>query len=226
MRRMNAILAGSLSVLLAGATSWAQEAKKVEPPSLPLVAKMPDSVEWTVTPQYSEAAPGAAPMPVSRYQITQVRTTKTGKLKRDQVTMGDGSVVEQWYSDTMYFWTSPDGDVVIDDIGQILPTEVDDPSPNVANGFPGVRWLKLENFTGVDVVDKRPSYHFAKENIEAWIDVETRLPVMYRSRNVTYRFKFSQTSPPPLAILPKYQEAIDAAQKLIDRRKLLEKSSR
>jgi len=228
MCRINLLLAGSLSILLTAGTSWAQEAKKAEPPSMPLVAKVPETVEWTITPQYAEvtaAAPGATSAPVPRYRVTQVRTTKTGQLKRDQVTMGDGSVTEQWYSDAMFFSTSPDGEVIIDEIAQILPLDVDSPSPQVATGFPGVKWLKLENFAGVDVVDKRPSYHFAKEAIEAWIDVETRLPVMYRSGGVTYRFKFSQTSPPPLTVSDKYQAAIDTAQKLIDRRKMLESTS-
>lgn len=220
--QMKIVSAGILAVLVSGGISWAQA--KAEPPSLPLVAPVPENVEWTVNVQYPEAASmseGAPPM--GNFQVTQVRTTKTGKLKRDEVTVRNGSTTEQWCSDTMFFWTSPDGEVVVSDLQSALPTELDDPNPTVLAGFPGVRWLKLENYKGVALLDKRPCYHFSKEGIEAWIDVETKLPTMYRSKGITYRFQFSPNTPQPLTISSAHQTALNSAQKLIDRRKQLEK---
>ncbi len=218
-RRMKSLGIVFISAAFGYTAGWAQESKQIPPPTPPLVAAVPTNGDWTVSAQSSA---GTGP----KWQIAQVRTTKTGKIRREKITVGDGSVSERWCTDTMFFWTSPEGDVIVNDLREAMPTEPDDPSPSVLSGFPGVKWIKLDNYAGVAVIDKRPCYHFKKDNIEAWIDVETKFPVMYRSRDTTYQFKFNETPVQSLTISKEHQDALDFVQKAMDHRRQLEKDLR
>lgn len=200
----------------------AQSLKEVPPPTPPFVAKVPENVDWIVAPKnpLPPIPPPAVPDGIVRAdrRVLKVHTTKTGKTKRDLISTADGKTTERWYVDSYYFWTPPGEEVSVSDFGGIESNPLNvDPAPPF--GFPGVGWVKLENYDKAELFDKIPCYHYTTEGIEAWIDIQTRLPVAYKSGADFYQFKFNAPPDRPLTLPPAYEKVWKAVQDLLERRK-------
>lgn len=80
-------------------------------------------------------------------------------------------------------------------------------------GFPGFDWIKKTHYQGVAFFEKtRPSYYYALKGVdpetgksivaaEAWIDVETMLPLRYSSEGFDFTYRF-ETPPSSRLQLP------------------------
>ncbi|MEO7933409.1 MAG: hypothetical protein ABIT76_09655 [Chthoniobacterales bacterium] len=204
----------------------AQSLEEIPPPAPPLVAPVPQKADWTVTVQLPPLLPpkdGTTTRQDKR--ITKVHSNRTGKLRRDRVSAADGTTVENWYADTLLLWPSNDGEVAASDLSGI-PLDTEDPSPSVPRGFPGTGWIKLEYYDKVVLVEKRPYYHYVHGNTEAWIDVETKLPLAYKFSNTPYRYTFNEPPVEPLILPLPYQKTLDICEKDSAYRKQVENDLR
>lgn len=216
-------LMNGLALLAVCSPAFSQDVSEIPPPKAPLVAPVPENADWTVTIKYptASAQPGAAGQADRR--MAEVHSTKTGKLKRDVIAYASGPAEEHWYADTLFLWTNPQGGVAVNDLTGGIATESTDPSPSVATGFPGMGWLRIEDFDKVVLVEKRPAYHFAHDGREAWVDVETKRPVMYKSGDLLFRYQFNAPPTSALALPPEFQKAADFCQAAKERRKQVAK---
>lgn len=209
-----------LGVLSSRLSVHAQDAANYPPPKPPLVAAVPENAEWTITVEYPKEAKLAPDAPKHHdWRPVEVRTTKVGKTKRDLITTRDGVKQENWYVDAMIFWTNGQGEVSVTDLRAAEGSDPMEDSPSVPTGFPGVGWLKLDNYVDVVMFEKRPCYHYVRDEAEAWIDAETKLPVAYRRGKILYRFSFNPSPVGPLVMPPAYQTALETVRKMYGIRK-------
>jgi hypothetical protein len=205
-----------LGMLSGSAEAFAQNVQDIPPPKPPLVTAVPDKAEWTIKVEFPDAPklPPDAPKPRD-WRYVEVQTTKVGAVKRDLITTREGLKQERWFVDSMLFWTDPKGEVSVSDMRAAEAADPDEDSPSVPSGFPGVGWLKLENYKDVVVFEKRLSYHYAKDEADAWIDVETKLPLAYKRGKILYRYSFAPSPSASLVMPPAYQTALDTVRRMI-----------
>ena len=199
--------------------SGAQDAKDVPPPVPPLVAPVAENMDWIVTAKYPQK-PAAVPAtsPRADWRIAEVHSTKTGKLKRDLIKLMDGTTKENWFIDSLVLWKTNQGEVSVSDMSGAPERADDGDSPSIPSGFPGVGWVKMENYTGVVSFEKQLCYHYAGGSMEAWIGVQSHLPVAYKSTNGLFQFKFNDAPTGMLELPPDYKNAWDISQKLLGHR--------
>ena len=194
-----------------------QDAAEIPPPKPPFVAPVPANADWTVTLQYLAAPPAAGGKTDGR--MTEVHSTKVGNIKRDRISYTGKPPEEHWFANTLSLQTDAKGEVSVQDLGSMPASDNGDPNPSVAVGYPGVKWLAANCYDKVVTLEKHQYYHFVREKLEAWIDVETHLPLAYRTDNMVFRFKFNAPPDAPLVMPPEYQKAYEFCQGAIDRRK-------
>jgi len=215
----------NLSILLAtsllATMAIAQDLTQIPPPKSPLVAPVPMNADWTVTVKYPAASSSHPAQPDGR--LISVHSTKTGSFKRDLISYTGGKLDENWYANSLFLYANTQGGVSANDMDGDPPPDKADPNPSVANGFPGVAWLRLDRYDRVVIYEKRPCYHYADENSEAWIDTETGFPVAYKSGDLVFGFTFNASPSSPLTLPPAYQKAFEFCQGAIDRRKEVSK---
>lgn len=210
----------SLGLLAVLTTSPAQDLANIPPPKPPLVTPVPENAEWTVAVEYPKDPKPLPEAPKrSDWRPVEVQSTKVGKIKRDLITTRDGLKRENWFVDAMLFWRNPQGEVSVSDMRSAEAGDPMEDSPSVPVGFPGVGWLKLDNYVDVVMFEKRPCYHYVKDEAEAWIDVATRLPAGYKRGKIIYRFSFGPTPSGPLVMPAEYQTALDTVRRMYGTRK-------
>ena len=207
-----------LAAIVVSIVARAQETKVTHPPAAPLVTPAPEYADSTVTVKYpTEPTPPPHAPKHHDWRYVEVHSTKAGKLKRDLLTSRDGIKSEKWFVDSILLWTTPDGKVSVSDTSGAPPSMPEDPNPSVPHGFPGVAWISLENFVGEVIYQKQVCYHYVAEGTEAWIDVESKLPVAYQSAGTLYQFKFNPPPTEPLTMPPAYQKALDTVSQMRNR---------
>lgn len=207
----------------------------VPPPQAPFVATVPESAQWTLVLKRGKEAlnavnstPVADKTPVSPTDIQQIRSTKTGKVKHDVITFGNGSSAEVWYYEKFVLFLSNFGNKVL-----ILPEEVgmdklgERGDPIRSSGFPGVSWVKESRYDAPVKFQGELCYHYILKAAaqaapspdptfpgigaaaEAWISVKTNFPVAYRFDDTLYSYTFDSARPTNLTLPANYQEEID-----------------
>lgn len=234
----------------------AQNAVVYPPPTPPLVAHVPENAAWILSVSEGKTEPTKAPSepmgavnPQSAAKtlaLREIRVTKTGKLKRDIISYGNGTTVEVWYVNGVLFTpdsnqqlTAYDYKAVQSQFGNKLGNAI------VSAGFTGLDWLSLEDYDQVVIYQGQPCYHYGIKapqrqlppksmpstappllSAEAWINAKTGLPVAYTTGDgkvYTYRFLDSPTT--PLVLPPTYQVAVTSHEKEQDKMKRLEEAS-
>jgi hypothetical protein len=201
--------------------SWAApDLGAIPPPSAPYVAVPPDFAEWSVsvTPQAkSKPAETSSPEAVKSVPasgpggVTAIKSTKTGKIKRDVLEYKGRPSQEYWFAgDYIVTLRSNRKDYAIVD------ASIMNPGPEIKGiyrelgkrvlspGFPGCDWIDKKHYQGVVLFEKtRPSYYYALKGAapdtgeqivaaEAWIDVETKLPLRYSSEGIDFTYRFGE----------------------------------
>ena len=204
----------ALAALAAATVTQAQDAKNGPLPSPPLVAPVPEYADWTVTIKYPPDPPQPPHAPKRHdWRFVEVHSTKVGKLRRDLVTSRDGIKSEKWFVESMLLWTTPEGKVSVSESSGAPAPDSADPNPSVVNGFPGVAWIGIEYYAGVVLFNEEQCFHYVhyvNGDTEAWINVESKLPVAYKNAGILYQFKFNPPPVEPLTLPPAYQKALDA----------------
>ena len=52
--------------------------------------------------------------------------------------------------------------------------------PDFTNGFPDMDWISLSTFSGLQNLEGRPCLLFTQNDVQVWIDSETRYPVQWQ----------------------------------------------
>ncbi len=203
---------------LVGTDLAAQEATEVMPEP-PFVAPMPERLKYTVTIKTSveesnSAAATAAPTPaVSGWTAVKLESTKTGAYRHDVETFQNGQTRECWFVGE--FMLEPGDDhksvsiVNYKNVQGALALNSGNLPPTA--GWDVFSWVQLAHYKGRINVGKEPCFHYAlnaniKGSPEAWISIQTKMPVLYRLRNQTFYFQYSAPPVADLQLLPEYEK--------------------
>lgn len=221
----NLIVLGTL--VAAFLTTFVKAEESVPPPKPPLLAPAPDPGDWTLLIKNpAEPAPESGAAPKADFRIVEVRSTVKDKLKRDVITYGTGKSDERWFLGDFLLWKGTNGEVIAHDMRDTGPGSVGGGFPSVATGFPSLEWLSMLNYDKVVTLDKRPCYHFVSKTMEAWIDVNTKLPVAAKYGDFLYQYTFNPAPSAPLVMPPEFQATWDLYQARLKKTEDFQKSLR
>jgi hypothetical protein len=193
-------------------------------PEGPLLAN-PPAAQWRVSVSYKheESADGErSPEP----RLREAFVVKTGSVWFQKLENASGEQLDVWSDSIRLLVTSPRWPEAVYYSG--MPSSGEYPGPTAKSAFPEVEWVSAGNFQGIKAVggsecmvfvDKRMLFSSDeldgirmdlslqgmpfkaedyKSKVTAYIDVKTRLPVLYQGGRVTYRY---QHYAPPGAML-------------------------
>jgi hypothetical protein len=191
---------------------------KPEAPSGPLIGSVPDFSQWEISFSYPKArkkksaavvAGQKTPTPVN---LSKSITTKTKDIIHEEMIDISGNQTQKWYIGRLQYtklpgqsnWFESDGS------GGSGGKTIDPAySPLPATGFRDLDWISADTYVGtvkynkcdclifvpggtatLDKADSKKDARLQSEKTIAYIDVETRLPVLVRfngeTRNVTF----------------------------------------
>lgn len=182
---------------------WTLHAQEPSPtatlPPGPLLNKAPDFSQWTVTikreggknadePEESEEKSGQRGASAA---LERIGVVQTGKIRHEVHVVGAKVVSDTWFLDGAA--------VSIDPITKVATVSGGGGGSGGAD-FPDVDWVSQKNFSGVQTVGKTQCIVFSDRlktggkddstvDAVAYIDLETRLPVLMKKDNIyTYQF--------------------------------------
>jgi len=204
-----------------GQSAPVPDLSEIPPPTPPLVAYPPEDGQWTISvapetptgkrpdsksesPDKSASSPSAGPG-----GVVEIRSVRTGKIKRDTLAYQNGNTQDFWFFSTYVLQLrSNKRDYAIVD------ASVMDPGPEIRGvyrqigklvlspGFPGFDWLQPKYYDGLVLVEKTiPCYHYSLKGpspeggepivaAQAWVNALTHYPVKYSSDGIVYTYTF------------------------------------
>jgi hypothetical protein len=218
MKRRAALFLLLCTVALAQGQAPAAPAIPPMPPGPPIQARAPDYSQWTITltetaPSSPDATPSTpeAPIPTkSKIFFGSVYTiTKTGKIMSRQTLDDQSRAWVTWCAADLQITIYPNNTVLAqprpDDLGFPNPYYVD----YLQSDFPDFWWISTKNYAGIKSQAGKPCLYFKDylkfysddnlpSNVEAYIDVKTRYPVLVIVNTTSRAYAFQ---PPPTSEL-------------------------
>ena len=191
-----------------------------------LLRRISDFSSWQINFNYAKDKEKASPehpaeygfgldadfLPAPLRRITLTRTRPRYLAVSVDV---KGNVLEQSSDGVQEFLHNPRS-------GQMMSLIRDDTTPlricDFAKvDFPDMEWVSKETFTGIQSIGEIECLVFQKEGKTAWIDAQTRFPVLWRKEGETRTF---QQLPPPTGMVQlsrKAQELSEEYQRALHR---------
>lgn len=207
---------------------------------LPPYVRLPENASWSMkrveaaAPAGQEAAPKKPSGGWSLIEIVQYGSSRHG-LEH----FTNGKTWEWWVREKIIFRKDATGSgIVIDGVDPAVPGSLE--MALASSGFPGLQWLTAKYYRGKVRLGKRECHHFAAEiepidteefsspggSAEAWIDVETALPVRIRIDEKVFDVTFSDPPAAPLVLPPEAQAKLDEIKTLQKRAARIEQGGR
>lgn len=192
---------------LLGLARAEEPAPKQAAPHAPFVAPVPDYCHWAIKitnpPASGDPKSHATAVPV------EIQSARTKELKMDLVKYSDGTSKQTWfYGKQMIFPYEGGKNLGSVNASFLMDQAAFGPCGNLVNslGFPGLSWVGLKWFKDVVSIKGTDCFHYSAEleaegkkvSAEAWIAVESGLPVVARFDSVGHAYEFF---PPPSAML-------------------------
>jgi len=216
-KRILYMLLGAIGPAFSPAT-FAQGETPVPKP--PYVAPVPSYAHWTIRiqPASSPASPqSASPTRDTTSLPLMIDTVKTGGVK--QVTLSYAGLPPEQINekDGIIFLPTPKGTVMVHDSGGVVPNgsgsstpdpvdpEMTGPYPLYSPGFLFADWLGgkgSSSFKNVVLYNQVRCFHYQDGGDEAWIDVDTMLPVATKHEGIEVDFQFLAAPTSPLQLPP------------------------
>jgi hypothetical protein len=175
-----------------------------------LLADMPASGRWTVKVTQAKKAPenpmGTDGVPL-RF-VKELRFTKSGTTITLKKLWSDGTNEESWVVKGCLMDIPPNWPFVrMGSMGMMAAIHANGDLPS-GKGFSGFEWLNQKTFKDVvSLKDKKCNYYQSDDGIrEAWIDVDSKLPVARKTEDALYEYEFF-----PLGEIPKMPEKFQKA---------------
>jgi len=193
-RKMHTIgMAACLALLMQASLVFGQAPaadSTKDKPQPPWIAPTPERAQWKVI--YTERTGDKPKSDVLRRVIKEMNYTKTSPVACLEILWSDGSRVECWLVDG-YAIIQPTGNRNIRVISSAeMKNGYDDGYLDFFNQFPRFDWLSLECYDRVQTMDGKRCFHYidTKLNSEAWIEIQSNLPVARRVGDIFYKYVF------------------------------------
>jgi hypothetical protein len=150
----------------------AQSSSPATQPSPPYLASVPERLHWIVTFTYpTPSSPGAPSAPPPADSPVSVEITKVGTTRRIVVKFTNGTTKQFDIIGTDCYTQLPSLGLQAIRMQDYVPYEYFD------LGFPFTGSVKTSAYQGSTNYQGVPTFHYNDGSTEAWISVETRLPV-------------------------------------------------
>lgn len=196
------------------------------PPGPPVQMRAPDPSQWVIKTVNNSTAPNTASASTTTgedkakksFYGSQIIITKTGKIMCRQTLDDLGRAWNVWCVGDIQITVYPNGkDCVVQarpDVGFANPSYEDYSQTD----FTGFWWVSQKNYAGIKSIQGKPCLYFkdrlkfyshdeALSDVEAYVDLKTRLPVSLAVTGVTHTYEFSASPPAPL-VLPDIVETL------------------
>lgn len=222
----DSLIAGFLFVIV---TSEAQELTPTEP----YLNRAPVYSQWTEVFQPSKSSRAPAGSSTSGPpEMKQMIVSKAETTRHESCQWTDGQISERWlYKGFVLFQQLGSSTVFI-----LNSSNVDSLSNKVGydfsqSDFPKLNWLSKQTYEGVATVNKVQCYHFQKTvpapvvpppagqkqaakpapplTMDAWIDVNTKLPVASDDGRWFTTYTFKEMPEKPLELPPVFAKALE-----------------
>jgi len=230
-----------ISPLLVLALSWvpsllmAQQpaAPPAEIPPLPpgplIQVRAPEMAQWIVTPaQPAQAAaiPAAKPEENAAKPLL-IATTKTGKTMLRQRQEPTGQILSTWCVDGQQITLWPDGKHWIVQIAKVNPNLPDANYVDYSKSdFPEFAWISkgnyagIQKFKGVDCIVFKAQIRVesddpAPTSFAAYIDVNTRFPLLLQDGDGIHLYEYKAAPKEPLTLPPQVQSLLGSRQSVV-----------
>jgi len=203
MKPTFATLAG-LALLLGMATASAQTDKPA--PKAPYLAPVPDYGHWIVTFKYAgspdsvpadddAATAASAPKAPDGFPIT-LDTIKTGDLRGVVFTSADGSSRQFTCQGDWILSSTPKGPQLL------VASSSQRPYAYYTSGFVMLDGVTINpsTYKGLDMSKGTAAFHYQSGEVEAWIDVNSMLPIAVKANGVEASYQFLPAPPRPFTI--------------------------
>ncbi len=229
-------------IMLASSAAWGQVASPnptIPPlPSGPLLKSAPDFSQWVVT--YIAPTPARKGAPASGNQASnpkvmrRVEVIKTGPIRYLLTVEPDGSRMETWCTGTkqVYLHSGWKDPMVSDESDIKDPNSVDISKTD----FPGCGWVSAKSYKGIQRLNGRDCIFFSDTVVVvqeivpgnaskttsyqypalAYVDMETRLPVMLITPSEIAVYQFGAAPQSTLTIPAQVKEAMEQQEKAIN----------
>jgi len=184
-------------------------------PPGPLVASIANTASWEIVFQYrdDEDREGRPAGNSSMHQRDpkRIELIRTQPLWHAIVVDGAGSTREFWSNGILIYTPPPDGAQPM-----ILAVNRESLDPRVqtrvlaalgSGKFPDFEWLTQASYQGMEKKAGRNCLIFQNDDKEAWIDAESRAPILWR-QGVEVRTFLQKSAPPAMLSLPEGFSAI------------------
>jgi hypothetical protein len=222
MKRRQILLLGSMVALVHGA-AFAQDQRLV--PVAPYLAPLPSSGHWTITLKHYSArgldAAAVPPTPPGSGEPVSIDTIQDGGILRMTLTFADSPTIQIDRKGDYYIRQTSTG-------VQLFGTGDGPLSFFALDGFLFAEWVRQQ---GLAAFQKVVQYEGVKcfyyknstpetekdptNGQEAWIDVQTMLPVAARDDGIEADFQFHNPPTSPLQLSPEEARLIQSREKAL-----------
>jgi hypothetical protein len=221
IRYLVATILFGLVLALMGSRLRAQETSPPAPqPRPPFLASVPRNIHWIVSFSYISQGKNAAtdlPLPPPEGYPVSIETTKVGKARHVLVKFADGSSHQYDFIAGWCLLEGPKGWELVNVGTDFLPYMFFDPGFLFTQCVSAGAYKDYTKYQGV------PAFHYLDDSTEAWIAVDTMLPLAAQQLNfvkVSYHYLATPDSsaivltPEEQKLLQERKMADEAAQRL------------
>ena len=223
-----------ISVIWIGASSAIAQQEKLPPvPTPPLVHTPPDGSCWVVEiqhppmPRNNEAAsppkePGAHPALTSTIPVRMEKLIGQNHIQQTTITYADNHTSRFYLYDGYILQKYDNSDKIA-----AFPAETSDPKNGIfdvirGKSFPGIEWLSLKNYEGVEILKQQECYKFhiagsantdkPGMELQAWIRVADQYPQQIQIGTTLYLFSEVTPYSQNIQLAAAYQDALSRIQ--------------
>jgi hypothetical protein len=210
------LLLASLTSALSS-TAHAQETDSAEAPQRPFIGPLPANFSLVKKFTYPSDDPSLTADDKASQGLgtntKEVDVVKSGPLRKDTETFLDGTACtiwrEQFYRMTTYA-AHPDG------VAMSVAGGPND-SPQLGryrdpSDFPELAWIDQAGpagFQGIQMQRGRKCYAFKSGDQTAWVDISTKMPVLFKSKLMEVAYTFSDAPDEPLQLPDGYAAKLE-----------------
>jgi hypothetical protein len=188
----------------------------VPPPSPPFVLPPPERSAWLIKVTRSAQTEGAQDDQDARKarDVVAISSLRYAESKRDIVSYSDGFKKEVWFVSGNVFWLYPDGSTVgvsSENLDALMN------EPVTSDRFPGLNWLNADTYEGIAKIGGQECRYYTsggeEDRREAWIGLESQLPVAAKFGEVVHSYSFTTPPDAPPQMPAMYAKALEDVKK-------------
>lgn len=206
----------------------AQMPSPTQPPRQPFVTNAPICGQWTISFTSIGTTASQAPNKSIKnspleWKLKEIKVVKVYKDRYEIDSWSDGQTSEKWFHEDRMIFTRPGSPEIYILERNHLNGAMAQVFPDYrASDFPELGWLNLSVYVGVQTLQNRACYVFQSKkvdslpprnpedamNTEAWIDMNTKLPLAISDGMNQQIFAFQNLSPGTLKVPARLVQAL------------------